>query len=135
MKNSIPELSVFWSFMKLTIIRTCQIEGVAHIRAFGWTKQAESANMRSLDRSQLPAYALLCLQRWLGIVLDLMIAAMATSLIALAIYLEGSTTAGQIGMSLNIVLLVNTPLLGLIASWTNMEISLGAMYVHSSQYE
>lgn len=83
--------------------------------------------MRSLDGSQQPAYTLLCLQRWLGIVLDLMIAAIATSLIALSTYLEGSTTAGEIGMSLNIILLVNSTLLGLIASWTNMEISLGAM--------
>jgi hypothetical protein len=56
-----------------------------------------------------------------------MVTAIATSLIALSTYLEGSTTAGEIGMSLNIILLVNSTLLGLIASWTNMEISLGAM--------
>jgi hypothetical protein len=83
--------------------------------------------MYALDRSQQPAYMLLCLQRWLGIVLDLMVAGIATGLIALAVSLNGTTTAGQIGMALNIVLVANTTLLALVNSWTNMEISLGAM--------
>jgi ATP-binding cassette, subfamily C (CFTR/MRP), member 1 len=102
---------------------------VATIRAFGWEKQAEQANIRCLDTSQKPAYVLYCLQQWLGIVLDLMVAAIATGLIALALFLRGTTTAGQIGMALNIVLVANTTLLTLVKSWTNMEISLGAMYV------
>jgi hypothetical protein len=67
------------------------------------------------------------LQLWLNIVLDLIIASMATVLITLAVSLKGSTSAAQIGMSLNIVLIANTTLLGLVTSWTNMEISLGAM--------
>ncbi|KAJ4251360.1 hypothetical protein NW762_011341 [Fusarium torreyae] len=103
------------------------VEGVVSIRAYGWEKQAENANMECLDKSQQPAYTLLCLQRWLNIVLDLIIAAMAIILIILAVFLEDSTTAGQVGMSLNIVLIANTTLLGLVTSWTNMEISLGAI--------
>ncbi|RKL31169.1 hypothetical protein BFJ72_g11186 [Fusarium proliferatum] len=79
------------------------------------------------DKSQQPAYILLCLQTWLNIVLDLVIASMAVILIALAVFLEGSTTAGQIGMSLNIVLVANSTLLALVTSWTNLEISLGAI--------
>lgn len=58
-----------------------------------------------------------------------MVAAIATCLIALAILVKGTTTGGQIGMALNIVLVANTTLVGLVTSWTNMEISLGAMYV------
>ncbi|KAF4437176.1 hypothetical protein FACUT_5830 [Fusarium acutatum] len=103
------------------------VEGVASIRSFGWVKQAESNNMECLDKSQQPAYILLCLQLWLNIVLDLVIATMAVILIALAVFLEGSTTAGQIGMSLNIVLVTNSTLLSLVTSWTNLEISLGAI--------
>ncbi|KAM0074795.1 hypothetical protein ACKRZS_013175 [Fusarium odoratissimum] len=83
--------------------------------------------MACLDKSQKPAYILLCLQLWLNIVLDLVIAAMAVILITLAVFLEGSTTAGQIGMSLNIVLVANSTLLALVTSWTNLEISLGAI--------
>ncbi|KAG7426909.1 ABC transporter atnG [Fusarium oxysporum f. sp. raphani] len=103
------------------------IEGVVSIRSFGWVKQAENSNMACLDKSQKPAYILLCLQLWLNIVLDLVIAAMAVILITLAVFLEGSTTAGQIGMSLNIVLVANSTLLALVTSWTNLEISLGAI--------
>ncbi|RKL22824.1 hypothetical protein BFJ70_g13017 [Fusarium oxysporum] len=103
------------------------IEGVVSIRSFGWVKQAENSNMACLDKSQKPAYILLCLQLWLNIVLDLVIAAMAVILITLAVFLEGSTTAGQIGMSLNIVLVANSTLLALVTSWTNLEKSLGAI--------
>lgn len=71
----------------------------------------------------------MCLQQWLGIVLDLMVATIAIGLITLALFLRGTTTAGQIGMALNIVLVANSTLLSLVTSWTNMEISLGAMYV------
>nr|RBQ99006.1 hypothetical protein FVER53263_03317 [Fusarium verticillioides] len=103
------------------------VEGVASIRSFGWVKEAEATNMECLDRSQQPAYILLCLQLWLNIVLDLVIAAMAVILITLAVFLDGSATAGQIGMSLNIVLVANSTLLALVTSWTNLEISLGAI--------
>lgn len=57
-----------------------------------------------------------------------MVAAIATGLVTLAVLLRGTTTAGQIGMALNIVLAANATLLGLVESWTNLEISLGAMY-------
>ncbi|OKL64131.1 hypothetical protein UA08_00082 [Talaromyces atroroseus] len=47
------------------------------------------------------------------------------SLITLAILIRGTTTASQIGMALNIVLVANTTLLSLVTLWTNLEISLG----------
>ncbi|KAL7811124.1 P-loop containing nucleoside triphosphate hydrolase protein [Trichoderma gracile] len=103
------------------------VEGVATIRAFGWERQIENANIHYLDKSQQPSYILFCLQRWLNIVLDLMIAAIATGLITLAVVMKGTTTSGQIGMALNIVLVANTTLLSLVESWTNLEISLGAI--------
>lgn len=89
-----------------------------------------------MDKSQQPAYTLLCLQQWLGLVLDLLVAAIAIILIILAVLLRGTTTAGQIGMAMNLVLVANTTLLALVNSWTNMEISLGAMCVptRSSQF-
>lgn len=97
------------------------------IRAFGWQKEVEDINIRSLDESQKPFYILLCLQQWLGLVLDLMVAALATGLIALAVLVKGTTTGAQIGMALNIVLVANGTLLSLVASWTDLETSLGAM--------
>lgn len=99
------------------------------IRAFGWEKEIENENIICLDKSQQPFYLLLCLQRWLNIVLDLMVAAVATGVITLAVVMKGTVSGGQIGMALNIVLIANTTLLNLVESWTNLEISLGAMYV------
>ncbi|PNP80349.1 hypothetical protein FNYG_05948 [Fusarium nygamai] len=112
--------SVYSSFLE-------SVEGVISIRSFGWVKETENTNMDCLDKSQQPAYILQCLQLWMNIVLDLIVAGMAVILITLAVFLEGSTTAGQIGMSLNIVLVANSTLLSLVTSWTNMEISLGAI--------
>ncbi|KAF4922595.1 ABC transporter atnG [Colletotrichum viniferum] len=103
------------------------LDGLATIRAFGWEKQVENANIRSLDKSQQPAYILFCLQRWLCIVLDLIVAAIATSLIAFAVLMNGTTTAGQIGMALNLVLVVNSTLLSFVSAFTNLEVSLGAI--------
>ncbi|TIC97218.1 Canalicular multispecific organic anion transporter 1 [Colletotrichum higginsianum] len=121
---------VFKLLVQLVLLLSAQklmVEGVRTIRAFGWERQVEAANICSLDKSQRPAYILFCLQQWLGVVLDLMVAAIATGLISLAIFLRGTTTAGQIGMALNIVIVANASLLGLVTSWTNMEISLGAI--------
>ncbi|KAF4121361.1 ABC-type multidrug transport system, ATPase and permease component [Geosmithia morbida] len=102
-----------------------KIEGIATIRAFGWEEQVEQLNTYYLDRAQKPTYTLFCLQQWLGVVLDLIVAAIVIGLISLAV-LSG-TTAGQIGMALNIVLVANTTLSGLVTSWMNMEMSLGAI--------
>ncbi|KAI9742905.1 MAG: hypothetical protein M1818_003634 [Claussenomyces sp. TS43310] len=103
------------------------VEGVATIRAFGWKKEIEVDNNHYLEKSQQPLYILFCLQRWLNIVLDLMIAAIATGVITLAVVLRGSTTGGQIGVALNLVLVANSTLLRLVESWATLEISLGAI--------
>ena len=47
--------------------------------------------------------------------------------ISLAVLLKDSTTGSEIGMALNVVLVANTTLLRLVESWTNLEISLGAI--------
>ena len=83
-------------------------------------------NIRSLDTSQRPLYLLLCLRRWLSLVLDLRVAGLAVGLIVLAVLLKG-TTAGQVGVALTVVLATNSTLLSLINCWTNLETSLGAI--------
>ncbi|XDG06968.1 hypothetical protein ABKA04_006583 [Annulohypoxylon sp. FPYF3050] len=67
------------------------------------------------------------LNRWLKIILDLLVAAIAIGVIALAVVLRNTTSGGSVGMALNIVLIANTTLLRLIQTWTNLEISLGAI--------
>lgn len=109
------------------MLSVIQVEGIMTIRAFGWQQKFESRNITELEISQSPFYLLLCLQRWLNIVLDLLIAGIAVGVISTAIAFRESMTGGQIGVALNMILLVNTTLLALVTSYTNLEISLGAI--------
>lgn len=103
------------------------VEGLPTIRAFGGEAKVTDEHLKGLDESQRPFYLLLCLQRWLNLVLDLLVAGIAVGVIALAVVLKDTTTGGQIGVALNMVLVVNATLLRLVESWTNLEISLGAI--------
>lgn len=80
------------------------LDGLSTIRAFGWVEKSVQLNRRRLDDSQKPFYLLFCIQRWLGLVLDLMIAALAVIVIALATSLRNSTSPGLLGVSLNNIL-------------------------------
>ena len=84
-------------------------------------------NIRSLNNSQVPFYLLLCLQRWLNIILNLLIAVIAIGIIWLAVAWRRTTAGAEIGVALNVILLTNTTLLKLVESWTDVEISLGAV--------
>lgn len=101
------------------------VNGAPTARAFGWGPALARRGVEALDSSQRPLYLLLCLQRWLGTVLDLLVAAVAVGTIALAC--RRGTTGGQIGVALNVILVANTTLLRLVQSFTGLEISLGAV--------
>ncbi|ETS83153.1 hypothetical protein PFICI_05029 [Pestalotiopsis fici W106-1] len=112
--------SVFQDFLET-------VEGVTTIRAFQAHEKAEVAHLEYLDFSQRPFYILFCLQRWLNIVLDLLVGAIGVGVITVAVTLRGATSAAQVGLALNMILVANTALLALIRSWTDLEISLGAV--------
>ncbi|KAH8666573.1 P-loop containing nucleoside triphosphate hydrolase protein [Xylariales sp. PMI_506] len=103
------------------------VEGLSSIRAFNWQRQFIESNLRRLDRSQKPYYLLCCIQRWLNLVLDLMVATMATILVALAFSLRSTTSGGSLGVALTAVLSFSQALQDLMVSWTQMETSLGAI--------
>ncbi|MCJ1311333.1 hypothetical protein MMC25_005004 [Agyrium rufum] len=103
------------------------LEGLATIRAFGWEREFMTINAQRLDDSQKPYYLMFCIQRWLAVVLDLIIAAMATIVIALATTLRYSTSPGLLGVSLNNVLGFNLSLSSFVTAWTMLETSIGAI--------
>lgn len=103
------------------------LEGVPTIRAFCWQRAFIKDNVRKLDLSMRPDYLLMCIQRWLDVVLDLMVPALAICTIVIAIALKGTTTGGQIGIALNVILQLNQYLFRLVDSWTRLETSLGAI--------
>lgn len=103
------------------------LEGLSTIRAFGWQEAFIESNIQRLDNSQKPYYLLYCIQRWLGLVLQLLIAVMAVTVMALATNLTNSTSGGRLGVSLSQVVTFNSSLASLLTGWTMMETSLGAI--------
>ncbi|KJZ76224.1 hypothetical protein HIM_04306 [Hirsutella minnesotensis 3608] len=103
------------------------VDGLVSIRAFRWQSLFQARNTDSLDQSLRPFYVLLCLQRWLNLVLDLIVSAIAVGIIYFAVSRDGSTSGSDLGVALNLVLVANTTLIRLIESWTGLEISLGAI--------
>jgi ATP-binding cassette subfamily C (CFTR/MRP) protein 1 len=77
------------------------LDGRATIRAFGWHGKFRAINTSRLDASQWPCYLLFCIQRWLNLVLDLIVATLAVIVIALAVNMRTSTSASRLGLSLN----------------------------------
>lgn len=104
------------------------IEGISTIRAFGWQESFSERNMQHLDASQRPYYLLFCIQRWLIMVLQLLVGCMGVVLVGLAVSLKSTTAnTGLIGVSLSSVVGFNGQLAYLMMFWTQMETSIGAV--------
>ncbi|KAK1251558.1 hypothetical protein MKX07_007037 [Trichoderma sp. CBMAI-0711] len=102
-------------------------EGVVTIRSFGWSPAAEEKNIEALNWALRPRYTLMCVQRWLSLVLNLIVNGIAIGLIVLAVRWRGTTTGGDIGAALNLILAANATLVRLVESWASLEVSLGAI--------
>ena len=103
------------------------LEGLSTIRGLGWQRSFVTECLSRLDNSQRPYYLLYCIQRWLNVVLDLLVAALAVILIALATSLRGSTDPGKLGVSLTAIMAFSQTLQDVVSSWTSLETSLGAI--------
>ena len=84
-------------------------------------------NIKRLDLSQRPYYLLYCIQRWLNLVLLLLVGIMAVTVVALAINLTGTTSPARLGVSLSAVEGFNSYLALFMTFWTQLETSLGAI--------
>lgn len=102
------------------------IEGLATIRAFGWSDANIAINHNLLDESQRPLYLLYMVQRWLQLVLDLLTAIITIVLVAIAIKI-GSTSSGFVGVALINLMSINQELKMIVINWTSLETSLGAI--------
>lgn len=103
------------------------LAGVTTIRAFGW-QQASNQELHSLlDNSQKVYYLMLCIQRWLGLVLGFVTAAIAIVVVAIALTLRRASSPGAVGVSLLGILSFSGILTYTINAWTTLETSLGAV--------
>ncbi|OKL57397.1 hypothetical protein UA08_07327 [Talaromyces atroroseus] len=101
------------------------LNGLATIRAFGWTSQLQEQNTRLLDESQKPVYLLYCAQRWLTLVMDMLVACLAIILIILTVVLKESTSGGTIGVALVNIMTFNQGLTNMIKWYMSLETALG----------
>ncbi|KAF9878386.1 hypothetical protein CkaCkLH20_03878 [Colletotrichum karsti] len=102
------------------------IQGLATIRSFGWAEDAIEANHDLVDASQKPVYLLYMVQRWLQLVLELMIAVMAILVAAIAPRMP-STSGGFMGVALIQLMSLSQELKMIVINYTNLETSLTAI--------
>ncbi|OAR05734.1 hypothetical protein LLEC1_03461 [Akanthomyces lecanii] len=102
------------------------IDGLPTIRVFGWERAVEQRNIDAIDLFMRPVFLMRCLNRWLLIVLELIVNTIAVSIVASAV-MGASGQGTRVGVALNLVILTNTTLVSLVLSFTDLEVSLGAI--------
>jgi ATP-binding cassette subfamily C (CFTR/MRP) protein 1 len=103
------------------------LSGLATIRAFGWRCALEKKNLEMLDQSQKPFYLLFAVQRWLTLVLDLAVAAVAVILMVMVVELRGTISPGFVGVAMLNVILFSQSIKMLLTFWTNLETHIGSI--------
>lgn len=103
------------------------VDGLATIRALGWQHELKKQQYQLIENSQKPFYLLLTIQRWLILVLDLLVAGMAVLLVVLAICLK-NVSAGFSGVALINIISLSSSISSVITAWTKLETSLGAIF-------
>lgn len=115
------------------------LSGLPSIRAYGWVEHYQRQNQIALDASQRPYYTLNCIQRWLNLVLDLIVAGIAVVVIAVATSMRRSSL-NLLGIALFNIVNFSSTLQTLVTEWTGLETSIGAVsrirsYVRHTQKE
>ncbi|KAI3587778.1 P-loop containing nucleoside triphosphate hydrolase protein [Fusarium oxysporum f. sp. albedinis] len=103
------------------------LQGLSSVRSFGWVKQFKEQHFQFLDASQRPYYLLFSIQRWLAVILDLAVAALATILMVLIVKLRDNFEPKFVAMALLNVTSFSQYLTQLIKNYTQLETSLGAV--------
>ncbi|KAI3057397.1 hypothetical protein CBS147352_1895 [Aspergillus niger] len=103
------------------------LSGLVTIRAYGWQDSYTRRNLHKINESQKPFYALLSVQQWLGLMLDLVAAGIAVVLATIAVMTKGSTDSGLIGLALINIVGFGSAIKKLIVFWAQLETSVGAV--------
>ena len=99
------------------------LDGVAPIRAYGWTKEYLVSNRKILNESQKPYYLLYCIQLWLTLVLDLIVAGLAVTVVAITVHVKNA----YLGVALFSLVTFGSTLQELVTEWTQLETAIGAV--------
>ncbi|KAF1976918.1 ABC transporter [Bimuria novae-zelandiae CBS 107.79] len=101
--------------------------GANTIRAFGWQRTFRQKLHDLLNRSQRPVYLLYCIQQWLTLALDIIVAILAVILVTILVVWRDSFDPGAVGVSLVTIMTFNQNLAMLVKFWTQLETSVGAV--------
>ncbi|KAM0196950.1 hypothetical protein ACHAPI_005499 [Fusarium lateritium] len=103
------------------------INGLATIRAFGWTQPYTDKVLTRIDEAQKPSYLLNCIQRWLTLVLDMVVAFLTVILVVFAVTLREKINPSLLGIALVNMMRLGTNMKGIVLNWSILETSLGAV--------
>lgn len=103
------------------------ISGLSTIQAFHWEEHYERNQWIFLDTSQRAFYLFQCLQRWLTVTIDLLVALFAIVLAVVLVQMRSSIGGGYIAVGLVNIMSFNGQLKMVVMHWTSMEIALGAI--------
>lgn len=101
--------------------------GLEHIRCFGWQEKFIARNAKLLRSSQKPLYHMFALQRWLGLVMDMLALGLALTVVSLVIKLRRIATPAGFGLTFLNIITIGAAMTSLVKRWTEMETSLGAI--------
>jgi ATP-binding cassette subfamily C (CFTR/MRP) protein 1 len=103
------------------------IQGLSTVRAFAWGPRFTERYLDLLDASQRPFYLLFCIQRWLGLVLDLTTAVLVTVMMVLVVKLRAQLSPQYVALAFVQVMSFGQSLAHVIQDWTQLETSFGAV--------
>lgn len=101
--------------------------GIEHIRAFKWEAAFLARMHELLNYSQMPCYTLFCVQRWLTMVMDLCVCAIASFLVGMALWYRGSTNQDAVGLAMLSLVTFSSTMTYLAETYVELEMSLGAV--------
>ncbi|OAA55691.1 ABC transporter, transmembrane domain, type 1 [Cordyceps fumosorosea ARSEF 2679] len=101
--------------------------GPSTIRAHAWQGHLRASFMRHLDDSQEPIYLLFCVQRWLQLVLNLVVTGLVVLVAGVAVALRTKVNPGAVGVAFLNAATLGETLTQLVLSYTQLETSLGAI--------
>lgn len=102
------------------------IDGLATVRAFGWTEWYSRRGLRVLGQAQVPFHLLMTAQVALNLWLDLLVAMLAIVVIAIAVG-TGSSSGGSLGLTLLNIVGLGQSVRIVVYFYTSLEITLGAV--------
>lgn len=103
------------------------LSGLITVRAFRWEKYHILSFLNTLKKAQRPFYLLYCVQRWLNMVLDLIVGGMAILLVTVAIKTKETVDPAMTALALTNLVGFSQMLKQLITNWTLLETSMGAL--------